>query len=161
MEILEYQSEYLNGIVDVILPIQQKEFNIPITLEDQPDLKDIPGVYQKGNGNFWVARTNGETVGTIALIDLGDGLGALRKMFVKAPFRGGSHGTANRLLEVLLDWSKNCKFDDIFLGTTEKFLAAHRFYEKQGFTQIPKTDLPGPFPVMAVDTKFYHYSLTA
>lgn len=32
-----------------------------------------------------------------------------------------------------------------------------RFYEKNGFTEIPKERLPGSFPVMKVDTGFYHY----
>jgi hypothetical protein len=44
---------------------------------------------------------------------------------------------------------------EVFLGTTEKFLAAHRFYERNGFQQIPATELPPAFPKMAVDTRFY------
>lgn len=160
MEIQTYRDQYRDGIVDVILPIQQHEFNIPITLEEQPDLLDIPGVYQKGNGNFWVALAGSEVVGTISLIDLGGGAGALRKMFVKAPFRGKPHGVAGKLLDVLLDWCRKKGVKDVFLGTTDKFLAAHRFYEKNGFSGMEKMDLPSGFPVMAVDTKFYHYRVT-
>jgi hypothetical protein len=48
---------------------------------------------------------------------------------------------------------------DIFLGTTAKFLAAHRFYEKNGFHEIGRDELPAAFPVMTVDTKFYRRSL--
>ena len=33
--------------------------------------------------------------------------------------------------------------------------AAHRFYEKHGFSRIPKSRLPPSFPVMEVDTRFY------
>ena len=44
---------------------------------------------------------------------------------------------------------------EIFLGTTEKFLAAHRFYEKNGFRELQKAGLPKAFPIMAVDSKFY------
>jgi hypothetical protein len=44
----------------------------------------------------------------------------------------------------------------VFLGTTPFFRAAHRFYEKHGFSQIPKQRLPSSFPIMEVDTKFYH-----
>ncbi len=159
IEICQYNESYRDGIVDVVLPIQQNEFNIPITLEAQPDLLDIPGFYQKDRGNFWVALAKDEVVGTIALIDLGDGVGALRKMFVKAPFRGREHGVANALLSVLLDWGRDKAFRDIFLGTTEKFLAAHRFYEKNGFSEVAKAELPTRFPIMAVDTKFYHYAV--
>ena len=44
---------------------------------------------------------------------------------------------------------------EIYLGTTEKFLAAHRFYEKNGFAEVRRDELPSAFPVMAVDSKFY------
>ena len=44
---------------------------------------------------------------------------------------------------------------EIYLGTTPKFLAAHRFYEKNGFAEIGKESLPEAFPIMSVDTKFY------
>jgi N-acetylglutamate synthase-like GNAT family acetyltransferase len=43
----------------------------------------------------------------------------------------------------------------IYLGTTAKFLAAHRFYEKHGFDLIEQDQLPSSFPVMVVDTRFY------
>ena len=54
--------------MNVILTIQQSEFGIPITLEAQPDLLDIPSFYQKDNGNFWIALDGQEVIGTIALI---------------------------------------------------------------------------------------------
>jgi N-acetylglutamate synthase-like GNAT family acetyltransferase len=98
-----------------------------------------------------------EIVGTIALLDIGHNQGALRKMFVKAQFRGSTHGVARRLLQVLLEWCQLRNFHEIYLGTTARFLAAHRFYEKNGFWEIEQTELPGSFPVMSVDTKFYKY----
>ena len=47
------------------------------------------------------------------------------------------------------------RIEEIYLGTNEEFLAAHRFYEKHGFAEIPREHLPSKFPVMAVDSKFY------
>lgn len=157
IEIVPFCKRHLSGVVDIILPIQQSEFGIPITLDAQPDLLDIPGFYQQGSGNFWVALHGSEVVGTIALLDIGDGQGALRKMFVKAQLRGSRRKVAHRLLQVLLDWCKLHNLREIFLGTTAKFLAAHRFYEKNGFSEIKQTELPDSFPVMSVDTKFYKY----
>ncbi|MGD9368185.1 MAG: GNAT family N-acetyltransferase [Desulfobacteraceae bacterium] len=157
IEITPYSEHHLSGVVDVILPIQQSEFSIPITIAAQPDLIDIPGFYQKGSGNFWVALQSSEVVGTIALLDIGNGQGALRKMFVKEHFRGSMKGVARRLLRVLLDWCKRHDVREIYLGTTTKFLAAHRFYEKNGFSEIKQSELPASFPVMTVDTKFYQY----
>jgi N-acetylglutamate synthase-like GNAT family acetyltransferase len=155
LEVRAYLPADSPGVVSVILPIQQAEFGIPITLEAQPDLLDIPRFYQHGAGNFWVALAGDEVVGTIALLDIGSGQAALRKMFVKQPYRGSERRVAHRLLSAALDWSVAHGVTDLYLGTTEKFLAAHRFYEKSGFSEIDKPALPAGFPVMSVDTKFY------
>jgi N-acetylglutamate synthase-like GNAT family acetyltransferase len=159
MEITTYKEQDKNQIVDLIVNIQRNEFQIPITAEQQPDLNDIPGFYQTGAGNFWVARLSDKVVGTISLLDIGNGQAALRKMFVDKDFRGSKHGTAIRLLSELIAWAKSQKLKEIYLGTTSSFHAAHRFYEKNGFIEIAKEDLPSTFPVMEVDTKFYRYAL--
>jgi GNAT superfamily N-acetyltransferase len=148
------------GVLDVILPIQQREFGIPITEADQPDLTNIPVFYQSGAGGFWVARSNGEVIGTVGLKDIGSGQAALRKMFVAAPFRGRELAVAGKLLDALLTHARAQGIAEIFLGTTEKFLAAHRFYEKKGFRELQKAALPKAFPVMAVDSKFYVLSIS-
>ena len=155
IDIQPFSPEYTDGVVSVILPIQQQEFDIPITISDQPDILAIPGFYQKGQGNFWVALSGSEVVGTIGLLDIGNSQGALRKMFVKAAYRGKEYGVAQRLLDGLRNWCVEQGTREVFLGTTAKYLAAHRFYEKNGFVEIAKTELPASFPVMAVDSKFY------
>jgi N-acetylglutamate synthase-like GNAT family acetyltransferase len=147
------------GVLNVILPIQQQEFGIAITEADQPDLTNVPQFYQTGTGGFWVARSKDEVVGTVGLKDIGAGQAALRKMFVAAPFRGRELGVASKLLDALLAHARAQDISEIFLGTTEKFLAAHRFYEKQGFQELQKAALPKAFPIMAVDSKFYILSL--
>jgi N-acetylglutamate synthase-like GNAT family acetyltransferase len=146
-------------VVDLIVSIQQKEFNMPITTDDQPDLRNIPNYYQKNRGNFWVALHNEDVVGTISLLDIGNGQSALRKMFVHQHYRGSETGTARNLFKTLLDWATSKRLREIYLGTTPQFLAAHHFYEKNGFTEISKKDLPKTFPIMEVDTKFYKYEL--
>ncbi len=155
IQIVPFASQHVEGVGALIVGIQRDEFQIPITLEDQPDLRDIPAFYQHGAGNFWVAVSEGEVVGTVALLDLGNHQAALRKMFVHASYRGPGHGVSARLLE----WSRARGVKDVYLGTTEKFLAAHRFYERNGFQQIAATELPPTFPKMAVDTRFYRRAL--
>ncbi|WP_341704212.1 GNAT family N-acetyltransferase [Ferrovibrio sp.] len=149
-----------DGIAALILPIQQAEFGIPITYEQQPDLRDIDGFYRQGCGGFWVAKTSaGAVVGSIALIDIGTGEAALRKMFVHRDWRGRDRGVAQALLDILLAHARGAGLDRILLGTTEKFLAAHRFYQKNGFARIDAAALPASFPRMAVDTVFFRLDL--
>lgn len=160
IEIRRFERGDTDGVIGLILPIQQDEFGVPITVEDQPDLKAIPDFYQTGLGDFWVAVTDeGRIVGTISLKDIGGNVGALRKMFVAAEWRGREHGVARQLLERLLTTSRERGIRSVFLGTTDKFHAAHRFYEKNGFVEIVRADLPKGFPLIAVDTKFYAITL--
>lgn len=155
IEIVPFSRNHQTGVIDLILAIQQGEFEFTISVEEQPDLLDIPGFYQQGRGGFWVALADREVVGTIGLRDIGNQQGALRKMFVKASHRGKEQGVASRLLEELISSARSTGVRDVFLGTTEKFVAAHRFYEKNGFVQIRPDALPVAFPRMALDTRFY------
>ena len=161
MEIRPFAPRFTDEVSRLILSIQRGEFGIEITAEQQPDLADIEGFYQVRGGNFWVALADARVIGTISLLDIGGGQGALRKMFVARELRGAEHGTAKRLLDTLLGWARSHDFREIFLGTTAQFRAAHRFYEKHGFAEIPREALPPAFPIMAVDTRFYRLDLGA
>jgi len=155
LQIRPFAAADTDVVIGLILPIQREEFGVPVTAEDQPDLRDIETFYQSGTGDFWLAEIGGIVVGTIGLKDIGGGQAALRKMFVASSHRGKEYGVAAALLETLLAHARRSELSTIFLGTTEKFLAAHRFYEKNGFSVVPPDDLPLVFPRMAVDSRFY------
>jgi len=155
IEIRPFQTRDQPGVLELILYIQREEFGLPITAGQQPDLHTIPTFYQQGKGEFLVAVSNNQIVGTAALKDIGNDYAALRKMFVAEPFRGGEYRLGARLLSELLTHASDRGLFKIFLGTTEKFLAAHRFYEKHGFRQIAPQELPSAFPRMNVDNRFY------
>ncbi|SEI73203.1 N-acetylglutamate synthase, GNAT family [Sphingobium sp. AP50] len=143
------------AILDLILSIQRDEYGIAISAADQPDLTDIEDFYLPGAGGFWVAHENDRLVGTIALKDIGAGQAALRKMFVAASHRGAAAGVAQGLLDTLIAAAGARGLSHIYLGTTDLFLAAHRFYEKNGFALMQPEALPSAFPRMAVDSRFY------
>jgi len=152
-KIKQFTFDMTQQVLDLILDIQTSEFGISITKDLQPDLMNIQNFYQVGNGNFWCAFVEKTIVGTIGLLDIGNKQLALRKMFVRSNQRGT--GIAKDLLNTAFAWAKQHGCSEIYLGTTEKFLAAHRFYEKTGFTLISDKQLPKTFPKMTVDTKFY------
>lgn len=155
MLIQEYTPQYQEPVIALILSIQQGEFQLPVGREEQPDLEHIAEEYQQGGGNFWVALQGGTVVGTLALKAVGTGVGALRKMFVAPAFRGKQHGTAQRLMDALLAQASTVGMQQVFLGTTAVYLAAHRFYERNGFVRVTRQDVPACVPLMAVDTVFY------
>lgn len=157
--ILPVENKYENVIADLIINIQQKEFGVPITLEDQPDLFDIQNFYHAGGGGFWGAFINDELVGTIALVKFDKNAAAIRKMFVKKEFRGKEFSIAQKLLETLIAYCNANEINDLYLGTVSILKAALRFYEKNGFVYIEKEDLPKAFPLMSPDNTFCHLNL--
>jgi len=156
MIIKPLDNTYSDQLIDLILTIQQKEFNVPITIEDQPDLKKIESFYMEPGGNFWGAFIDGELVGSIALVKFDGRAGAVRKMFVKKEFRGKELNIAQKLLEVLISFCRENGIEAIYLGTVNILKAAMRFYERNQFLQIKKEDLPARFPLMNADNVFYY-----
>ena len=157
--ILIYLPKYQEQVINLILDIQRNEFNVPISLEEQSGLLNIHNFYQNGRGNFWIALDNDTVVGTIALLDMGNHQAALQKFFVCKNYRGKDIGVGQQLLDTLLDWANRQSMKEIYLGTTQVYRAAHRFYEKNGFVEINPVELPNNFPLIKVDTKFYKYDL--
>lgn len=156
LEIQPIGNSYSEQAIDLILTIQQKEFNIPITIKDQPDLLQIENFYTEAGGNFWGAFVDGELVGSIALVKFDERAGAIRKMFVKKEFRGKELNIAQELLEILIAFCRENGIDDLYLGTITVLKAAQRFYERNHFVKIEKGNLPGKFPLMSADDIFYH-----
>lgn len=159
LQIIPFLPFHQPAVVELVISIQCGEFGIPVTAQEQPDLMDIPGYCQKGKGNFWVALDGNEVVGTIALVDIGEGMGALRKMFVEKNHRGREKGVAGDLLATLLAWARAQGLGEILLGTIASYHAAHRFYEKHGFSEISGEALPANFPRFRLDTRFYRMVL--
>jgi GNAT superfamily N-acetyltransferase len=157
--IIPIENKYADAIVDLVLNIQQKEFNVAITLEDQPDLLNITNFYYASGGGFWGAFVNDELVGTIALVKFSDHKAAIRKMFVKKEFRGKEFSIAQQLLQTLIDYCSENQIDDLYLGTVSILEAALRFYERNEFERIEKEMLPKSFPVMSADNVFCHLQL--
>jgi ribosomal protein S18 acetylase RimI-like enzyme len=159
LTILPLSNAHRDVAAALILPIQQLEFNVPITLADQPDLLDLEASYFRPGGHFWGAFIGEELAGTIGLLAPAPSFGVIRKMFVKSQFRGKPWSIAQHLLDTLVIHARQSGMQHLYLGTRSQMLAAHRFYERNDFTLIAKADLPAAFPLMAVDDTFYQLSL--
>ena len=152
-------NSHSSNVIELILPIQQQEFGVAISVEQQPDLIDMETYYRHSGGSFWGAFDGEKLVGTIGLIALGHQAGAIRKMFVQKEYRGSEKGIGQQLFDHLLTYCKTVNIADIYLGTVAQMNAAHRFYKRNGFARIEAAALPSYFPRMAVDNVFYHLNL--
>lgn len=140
MDIIKYEQKYQQQIINLILHIQNEEAQINLPVEAQPDLLDIPKYYESNGGEFWIAVENHEVIGTIALMNYGNGNGILKKFFVRADKRSQKIGL--ELYRVFMKKVNEDGYRQILLDTPSVAEASHRFYEKSGFVQISKMDLP-------------------
>lgn len=160
MDIVKYEDKYKEQTINLILSIQQCEFNIDIKIEDRPDLQDIKKFYlEPSNSNFWLALYNQNVIGTISISHIKGKKLALQNMYVHKDFRGLKYETASKLLKKTINFAKKRGIEEIYLGTATDFFAAQRFYERNGFAQIGKEYLPKKFPLMSIDNKFFELIL--
>jgi N-acetylglutamate synthase-like GNAT family acetyltransferase len=125
-------------IADFVLPIQNDEAGIGLTLDDQPDLMDIVLAY--ATGGFWIAVSDDRVIGCIGLLGFGR-KGVLNKLFVAASYRG-RHGPAGALLRAVLDRAGELGFGSIVLDTPSAATRSHSFYAKFGFIPVELEQFP-------------------
>jgi N-acetylglutamate synthase-like GNAT family acetyltransferase len=150
-----FEHKDQTAVIDLIERIQVGEFNIPIEEEQYRELHSIPHSFQKDKGNYWVAFLNEKLIGTIAALDIGHQAFELRDVFLEEQYRGPTTDFAKRLLDTVFNWSREYNIRSIYLGTTLAFSRAHRFYEKHGFHEIDRKDMPPYCKPMNCDEKFY------
>lgn len=140
MTIETYSGKYDEEIISLILDIQNNEAKINLSLDEQPDLKDIAVHYQSGGGQFWIAVENESVVGTIGLMITDNNCGILKKFFVKKEYRSKKLGLS--LYLKLLEYAKANGIGTLILDTPSVAVQSHKFYEKAGFKRVGKSDLP-------------------
>ena len=153
MKIIEYTNDYDWQVKDLILNIQNDEAKINLTIEEQPDLLDIKTYYFDNGGKFWLAVEDNELIGTIALMNKGNGNGALKKFFVRQDRRSRKVGLA--LYKVLYEYALENDYKTILLDTPSVASASHAFYEKSGFVRIKKSQLPFEYDYPDRDSYLY------
>lgn len=157
-KIIPFEEKYTQEVVELILSIQRDEFQIDLTVEDQPDLLKITEEYIETGGNFWLALADDQVIGTIALVKLKNHCGAIKKMFVAKNFRGEKQ-IGKKLLDTLVADCEKQGYKYLYLGTVEVLKAAQKFYQKNGFQRIKKSEMPKDYHLMDVDTVFFKRTL--
>ncbi|PBQ32934.1 GNAT family N-acetyltransferase [Sphingobacteriaceae bacterium] len=155
VRIINYSPEY-QGSIDQMMKGIEKEFPLPIT---SPQSTRINEVYHLEDQKFWLALHEQKVVGTIGLSLFSNGEAVLKRMMVDKAYRGKGFETASLLLTKALDWGKKEGYSKIYLGTMDQFLAAQKFYLKNGFKAITKDQLPKDYSPNPIDTLYYFKNL--
>jgi N-acetylglutamate synthase-like GNAT family acetyltransferase len=141
--IVDYRPEFTDGVIDLILTVQNIEAGLDISLEQQPDLLNIESNYVQPGGGFWVAVSEqSQVIGSIGLQRETESIAILKKFFVKDGYRGGDLGVAAALFDRLIAFSDLRGVKTIILDTPSIASRSHAFYRKKGFRQIDKDEVP-------------------
>jgi ribosomal protein S18 acetylase RimI-like enzyme len=101
----------------------------------QQELDGLPGRYTPPEGQLWLAVTDGgEAAGCVALRGLEPGIGEMKRLFVRAEYRGT--GLGRRLARIVLEEAVRIGYRRLRLDTTPTMTGAIRLYESLGFTRI-------------------------
>ncbi len=147
-------------VIDTILYVQNVEFNVGISLEDQPDLLDIETHYVSPGGQFWVALTpDARVVGTVGLQAKPGGIGILKKLFVLADYRGKQSQCAAKLFSALIAFARASGMHTLVLDTPSVATRSHAFYKANGFREIAQAELPVRYDYPDRNSLFFRLDL--
>ncbi|QMV19624.1 GNAT family N-acetyltransferase [Granulicella sp. 5B5] len=91
-------------------------------------------------GRVFLARIDGEEVGCVALIPMGEEVFELSKMAVSPRAQG--KGIGRQLLLRCLAEAREMGAKSLFLGSNSKLKNAVHLYESVGFRHVPEAELP-------------------
>jgi GNAT superfamily N-acetyltransferase len=117
------------------------------------DAARMPGPYVPPRGGIWLAVANEQGVGCVALREIDEQVGEVKRMFVDAEWRG--HGVGRALLHALIVGARARGYTTLRLGTLQDMDAAQSLYRSLGFTPIERYR-----PDELMDTQFYELSLS-
>lgn len=147
-------------VIDTILYVQNVEFKVGLSLEDQPDLLDIETHYIATGGQFWVALAqDSRVVGTIGLQAKPNGIGILKKLFVLADYRGKQTQCAAKLFSAVIEFARSSGIVSIVLDTPSVATRSHAFYKANGFREIPQTEVPVKYDYVDRNSLFFRLDL--
>lgn len=144
-----------DAVNKLIRGIQKEEFGFTKKDFPQPELLDIKNSYISSGGNFWVAYKDDLLIGTCALLDLGNGVAKLGRMFVHPDYRGKPLRVAQKLFDISMKWARAKSLFTICLETTPEPCAAHNFYRKNKFVEVKASDFPPEYHLSPYPSRYF------
>ena len=119
------------------------DFDIETMLQDDMAALDI---FLPPGGRLLLATEGSYAAGIACLKRLRDGIGEIKRMYVRPEFRGQGIGRA--LLDMLVAEAREIGYPTIRLDSARFMEAAHALYRSAGFREIepyPESEIPPDF----------------
>jgi len=100
------------------------------------EVAELPGAYAPPSGRLFLAVAAQQVMGCVALRKIGDGVGEMKRLYVRPEFRG--RGLGRTLTEKLIAEAKQIRYERLRLDTLPgKMDQAIAMYRSFGFREIP------------------------
>jgi ribosomal protein S18 acetylase RimI-like enzyme len=101
------------------------------------ELAELPGTYSPPNGRIYIALSDEQIAGCIALRPMNEqGICEMKRLFVREEFRG--KGIGRMLAERIIADALEIGYRTMRLDTLQRMETARAIYTQLGFTVIPK-----------------------
>jgi len=97
-------------------------------------------------GITYLLRVDGRAIGTGALRKLEEGVGEIKRMYIRPEYRGNGYG--RRLFKTLMKKGKEFGYSNIRLETSDFMTSTHKIYHSEGFIEVdqfPGCETPEPY----------------
>jgi N-acetylglutamate synthase-like GNAT family acetyltransferase len=153
--IVVYEPTFQTLIDDMMIRIQL-EFEEKIS---SPQSTKLYEAYLLPDQKYWVASYSGKIIGTAGVVLLSNGNCVLKRMMVDPAYRGNEKQVAKQLLDQCMLWAREQHAKYMYLGTMAQFIAAQKFYQKNGFTEISTSQMPADAVLNPIDALYYSRKL--
>jgi len=138
IEIIEYKDEYHSDFKRLNLEWLDK-YNLTES-HDLIILNDPQGIVLNSGGFIWLAKAGEEIVGSVGIMNEGEGIFEVIKMGVNENWRG--KGIGKLLIEICLQKAKEIGVKRLILFSNHQLQTALSLYEKYGFKKVEVTGAP-------------------
>lgn len=136
MDIIQWDDKYAEDFISLSVEWLEKYVRV-----EPADIEILFNPYKTildDGGMVFFANHEGTNVGTVAMINMGDGKYELAKLAVTESFKG--QHISDLLMETALDFARKKKAERIILFTNSRLIPAIHLYRKYGFKEVQLID---------------------